>query len=551
MGFKVKKGLFLLLFLLLIPSFLAAKDYQIKVFGIKNITKDIVHSIQEKIHHLESGNIKEKIEEIFLDSGWFSQVNVEEKEKGIYYITVEEYPEIKKITLHGNTLFKDKHIISLLGLEVNQMFNRSRFYAHLNELYHFYRSRGYSQVEVEKVDIQKNGLLKIFIREWKVNEIILPEKTRTKKEVLSQYLIPQKEKIYNSIQLKKWIEELDDTGAYNAINISVEKSQDKGYLNLKAHLDEKRPALNLRLQYNGYKGLNGLVRIKDSNFLGNLDEFSIQDTFYYLGSSSSHQIQTVWNRRIQNKGALSLCFSLGGKYWKNKFFRQPVIHSMDACSWNGSLGIEKIMGTDYRVETGLRMDHWSLNVEDQINLEESFNLKEGLFFVPYFLFEYDKEDPLERKGWNSQVKIDLPIKKENSGLKIIISGSHYFTLFEDSKLFLFAQSGISTSKKLPFVYRFWLGHNDLLPYLQYEEIAFEDYGLMSAKVEFPYLFHFLRISPYLSILTPFKQIQNWGRARVFYGVEMKLSIYGLSVYMSFSFAGHENIKSGIFSIYFK
>ncbi|MGD2246394.1 MAG: POTRA domain-containing protein [Candidatus Aminicenantes bacterium] len=540
---------FLFVSSLILPVFLHSENRKIHIRGLVHIREeDVLSVIQKKLKTLKSDEIESILEKSLMDLGWFSDVEVDRKKSETLCIQVKEYPVVRKIHIRGNTLYPDSKVIDKLELESGRVFNRVVFYQNLQKLYDFYKGKGYTQVEVAQVDIKPDGELVLSVVEWRIKDIIFPPDIRTKKKILLSFLIPGGDQIYNSLELKKRLEELNYTEAFNAINISVEKSEEKGYLNLNAFIEEKKPRLKVRLRYNSFGGLNGRLGIVNKNLFGRLEEFELSDTFYHMNQSYSHQISASWNPVLRRKKELFLSFALSANIWKRKFFKDPDIRDLDIFSWEASAGLVKSLNPFFSYGFGLKVNHWDLQKPQQTGAE-GFNFAQGLFLKPHVHLRYQNEDRLKRKGFFAQCGLDVLLGNNSPGTRWTLSGHHYFTFSNNYRLSLDIGGGILHSKKPPFLYFFWIGHQELIPYFRYEEMAFDKFGKMSAKLDFPYLFHFIRISPYVSVLTAFQQSPILGRGRLIFGLEFRLSFFGIPLYLNWSLLDNTPLKSSRFSVY--
>ncbi len=473
--------------------------------------------------------------------GWFSKVEVGiDKGKKEVIIQVEEYPVIKSIVIKGSNILRDEEIINSLGIQINEVFNKTNLYGNLKNLYELYQSRGYTQVDIEKFELKRDGKLEIHILEWQVKELIIENKCKTRKKILADYLLPKERSTYNSFLQKKLIEDLYYTNAFKNIDLTVERSEERGFLILKANVVERGPDINLKLQYQNFGGFNGEIKLVDPNFLGRLEEFSLNYHFYFFNETKAQFINSYWNTCLNRKNDGFLKISFSGNSWRNK--RLPVSfgeENFDLSNIEFLISARKGFNRLIFSEAGFRGVFWNIQKKDMIS--ESLP---DFFLIPYMNFEFKKEDPLKRSGHEAKIEAEfIRGDKDNSGIRF--SGSLYnYYFIRNIKVFFRASAGIISTENLPILYKFWIGNDENLHYLKYEELMLNKYALFNLKIDFPYFVKLIKPSFFSDLIFP-----DSLRVKVIYGLQLKITNFPL--YFNLSFSKEKGIKDPVFSLFLR
>lgn len=552
MIFKYSSVFYLIILISCFGALFGSDPPAVKISGLAHVPESEVRTVLLEAMAASGKEVPEKYLEKTLDElGWFSEVSVTRSPSGDIIVSVKEYPAVSRIVIQGNTLLDENRIVELLGLRRGRVFNKSEFYRNIPRLYEFYQKRGYTQVEISGVDIKPDGTLILALTEWKVGRILLPDKIRTKNNVLRKILLPGPGRVYNSRRLRLAIEELDYTGAFESIQVEAVRSETEGILDLKTRLVERGLSPSLYLQYDGFKAFSGSAGWDDKNFLGRLEPFSLRDNFYHQGSSFSHRLDAVWKAALNRGKNLDLKLAVKGGYWRKKAFTEPETGKRNIFSLGGSAGLEKKISGSMFLGAGLLLEHWGVRKNENGETEEEGFFGRGLFSVPYLEMTVLKEDRLRRRGWSAGLRVETGLKKEHSDIRFAVTGEYYGSLFSQCGVVVNAESGFSSRQGPALVRRFWVGNGNFLPYFRHEEFALSRYGLVHSRLEFPYVLNLVRFSPFITFITPFERTDSLGRGAFVYGLETRFNLLVVSLVVRFSLRDGRGLRSGIFTLALK
>lgn len=534
-------SLFLTFLLVFLKTIFGQDKTQFEISGLINITKDqIVEYLEKNIKDL---NDESEIKICLEKWGFFSKVevrlHVNNNDQKIIKIDVLEYPKINGVAVYGNTIFKEEELIGYLSIKTGEVFNKTNFYKNIKKLYYEYAKRGYTQVEIDHIELTKEGNLSIFVTEWKVGSWSPASKFKTKPEIIDRFLVPEKNSLYNLNRIKMAIEDLYYTDAFENINVTVERTNIKGVLNLKVELQEKPPLLNLDFQYLSYGGMKSEFKYNDLNFLGNLENIGLGGKYYKIKDNVGYVIWSEWNESISQNSRFYLGMDFKLHYiTKGNLFLYDQPFKLTKFSWQ--IFVKKDFSKYSSVFLGLRPLYSSV-------LNDVGKASDDLSISPFFKYKYESSNMSKSRA--TFFELETEYFKNLSGLVNIIFGmnaQHEFTMADNIRNVLRADAGIIAGKDSSMANKFIIGNDKNYHYLKYDELLLDRYASLNYKMVLPPLRHFLILEFFSDfIYGDVKEIKRSVNYLI-YGLGVKVT--NLPIYASVSF--NENLKKPVFSVSF-
>ena len=177
--------------------------------------------------------------------------------------------ELKSITFENNTLFADSLLNILLSEQLNQPLNYDSLRYGLQEVKQLYRSKGYALVQLKRIDFDpSSGNLLIIIEEGNISDIRIEGNEVSKEFIILREFPLKKDDIYNSILIKRGIDDIYNTQLFDKVSINIDFKEDKYTLVIKV-VEKKSVVLRLGGKVGTERGAQIYAEWADENFLGN------------------------------------------------------------------------------------------------------------------------------------------------------------------------------------------------------------------------------------------------------------------------------------------
>ena len=211
------KKIILYFILLLFLSFnvYSQTNKSIIVDGNQNIDNEVIFSIiDEDLNNLDENKINNIIKKLF-DSGYFKNVEIENKENEVI-IKIIENPIINNINFVGNKRFNKEIIFEQFNKEdYFYNYNPNKIYSFIDDLTKFYNSFGYNLInitfEIDEPENNPNSVdLNFYIDEGSISKIdkihFIGNNNFDRRELLSNIKSKQKNLIrfFSNINFKKF-----------------------------------------------------------------------------------------------------------------------------------------------------------------------------------------------------------------------------------------------------------------------------------------------------------------------------------------------------------
>lgn len=221
--------------------------------------------------------------------GFFKAVDVraatvEGENAADVYVDLVEWPVIKEIRVVGNKALSTEEILSVISIEVGQVFNLRNVRVSVAAIQELYTKKNYfARVGTFEPMEDSPGTLNIEILETMVSEVNIKGNTKTKASVIDKIIRTRPGDPFN---LEKWREDLSrlfGTGWFEDVRSEQQHGQEINDIELTAVMEETRTGtFGLGLQVDPRSSFAGFIRLADTNFRGTGQSLSVN----YLQSTS-------------------------------------------------------------------------------------------------------------------------------------------------------------------------------------------------------------------------------------------------------------------------
>ena len=259
------------------------------------VTQHILEVVNTKIGEpLDQETLKKDIEAIY-GLGFFSYVDamVDPYMGGakVTYV-VTENPIVEKVEFVGNTVYSDEDLMKQVFTAPGTVFNRVFFRHDLQRIKEKFQDDGYVMMRVKDVEVE-GGLVKVYIIEPRIGEIVIQGNRRTKTYVIKRAITIKEGDLFNSIILRHAINKVRGLGYFEDVSVGFEPAvNDPEDVDLILTVQEQKTGkVSFSISHGSSSGWGGGIGYSDSNLSGRgvtLDlGFELGDYEKYWASLSS------------------------------------------------------------------------------------------------------------------------------------------------------------------------------------------------------------------------------------------------------------------------
>ena len=183
-------------------------------------TKNIEIQLETKIgYNIDEDDLRGDINKLML-IGIYKKITPKtyDDDRGINLVFESKlYPEIKRIDLEGNTVFKNQEILKLIKNKKGKRLNIKYLKDDLANITHFYKSKGYDLFQIISSEIEGNTL-KIKLSEGQIEEIKWQGLKNIKQKLLLRKIASRPNKVFNSLYLRNDRDLLIQTGYFREVS---------------------------------------------------------------------------------------------------------------------------------------------------------------------------------------------------------------------------------------------------------------------------------------------------------------------------------------------
>ena len=305
---------------------------QIQISGNINInTEAITGVLSSRVGNpFDLNAIQNDIDSI-LNLGFFTSATYQKDDtpNGIVLtFTVIEYPKITEIEIEGYEPLAKEEIMSILKIQVGNVFNEHQLEADSREITRYYESKGYLATITEMADLDDTGVFYLPIAVFKLNSISFEGNVKTKTYVLSRDMTLRSGDYFSFETLQDDITAIYNRGYLEEIKQpQISTTNDNTIDVLITVVEKKTGQINLGLGYSARQKLVGQVKVSDSNFQGAGRDISF---LWEQGTRNGYQGGGSWEFSFTEPwlldGKTSGTFSLYNK----------LIYRFSSGTWNSS-----------------------------------------------------------------------------------------------------------------------------------------------------------------------------------------------------------------------
>lgn len=249
-----------------------------------------------KIDFISNVELQKKLEQLF-DTGYYKNLSAELIEDSLnctLKINKEYNPIVRDIVLIGISLISSDGIDEIFTEIKTKPYSAIKTADAITKLMSLYRKNGYSLAEIQEISFDdENDILKIFVDEGIISNIIVDGNNKTNIEVITRELPFSEGDFFRIVDVEEGLKNLRSTGLFESVDISVYDENGQNVLLIKV---DERPTGLLRVGYrldNEYRLQLGLD-IREENLFGTGSELG----FIFFGGirSRSYILEQKANR---------------------------------------------------------------------------------------------------------------------------------------------------------------------------------------------------------------------------------------------------------------
>jgi outer membrane protein insertion porin family len=412
--------------------------------------------------------------------------------KIIFFIKEAIYP--KKIEIKGNTLFKEKDLLKLITIKLNEPLIKDELEKSLKNIYDFYQDNGYLLADIRS-DIQEDTIV-LEIYEAVLEDIEVQGNTKTKNYVIEKHFNLEKGKVINIYKLRKGLRKLQLGGLFKNADIDFKGGSKAGNVIMIVKVEEQQTgqlvvgagfgglpgsnrggiAGNIALSQLNYKGKGQQVYLnwERGNLINSLsfsfsDPFSLKNDYFY--SFSTFFTELFKQRAIVSNNPLTI-----GLY---KDFRSSISFSFG----------KRLISKDMIYSFSLGTSTFKVSPTPDENYPYVINPSKGSYSFTGLNISKDTRDDEFYPTRGIFYSVDTSAFLKNSGnlnsfSKISFEFRKYFNLKNEKVFATRFFMGLATDK-IPFVYQYTLGGSDTLRGYDFNRFIGSKAILLNLEYRFP------------------------------------------------------------------
>lgn len=342
------------------------------------VTQHILGVVDTKIGEpMDQDTLRKDIEAIY-GLGFFSYVDamVDSHMDGakITYV-VTENPVVEEVQFIGNTVYSDEDLAKQVFTAPGTVFNRVFFRHDLQRIKEKFQDDGYVMMRVKDVEVD-GGLVKVYIMEPRIGEIVIQGNRRTKTYVIKRAINLKEGDLFNSMILRHAINKVRGLGYFEDVSVGFEPSADNpDDMDLILTVQEQKTGkISFSMSHGSSSGWGGGIGYSDSNLSGRgvtLDVgFELGDYEKYWGSlSSSYMDEKVFAWKI---GVYSREFE-DRSYWDRSMGLNSELFEYDEKRKGGYIGAGRKFKGDDKLSWFLTLDWHDSDVSFKTGSKDIFD----------------------------------------------------------------------------------------------------------------------------------------------------------------------------------
>ncbi len=316
----------------------------ITLSGIRNIDTTVFNLINKR-DIIRYSDI-EKVLKILYKSGEFADVYAEisnVNSQAFINIICLPNPELNSVIIHNNPGITDSLIINFENLYKGKPLNTINNLKLYEDILGDIRNKGFSFIEISKFyyDYETKNIV-INFTDGKVNNISINGNFRTNESFINRELKVADNKFVTRTDLEQSIKNLSSTNLFSQISFYFEKDNTEEILKLNL-IEKNTRNIRLAVRSDNERNFQGLIDIRDENFLGTGNEFGVNA----IGSLRNREFKAEF--RSNRFFDTYLTYNLTGLY----SFNDVNTYMEDIDNINGEFTRERI-GTYRDIKKGLR-----------------------------------------------------------------------------------------------------------------------------------------------------------------------------------------------------
>ncbi len=286
----------------------------ITIEGLQRLDQSVVlTALTIKAGDVIVGNVTAKLNETadaLYNSGWFRgrpELSLDSNDSGgaILRVVVQENPTYAGARITGNTIYTTERLVqeiegapgsepSSAMLQRGEVINAKKLVAALDRILAVYHAGGYVGASYQDWSYRllppDEGLVEIILTEGVVEEIIVTGNDKTKQGVIdSQITHMQPGKVLTRYDLEQDINDIYNTGLFEAVNPELEPSLVEGQVKVVISVEEAPTGqAGVGLGYSTVNGLQGTLSYSEKNLFGSGKQLAAQ--LIFAGREPGYQV---------------------------------------------------------------------------------------------------------------------------------------------------------------------------------------------------------------------------------------------------------------------
>jgi outer membrane protein insertion porin family len=379
-----------------------AADSQVVSVGVRGneqVTLEYILGVVETKagDPLDRDRLQRDIEAIY-NQGFFSFVDVDLSAslEGVTVVySVMENPVVEEIIFTGNTVYKSEDLMKEVFTQKGAVFNRVFFRNDLDRIQEKYHKDGYVMARVADVNIQ-GGFIEVQIVEPRVGDIIIQGNRKTKTYVIRRQIKMQKGDLFNVIQFRHQLGNLQGLGYFEDVNVGFDSPDNQiDVLDMILTVREKKTAaIGFNIGYGTETGVSGGISFTENNLNGLGHQLNIgfeegDEASYWATYASPYMDKRTYGWRV----GITYRDFIDQYYFHN----EEKQFEYDETNFGISAGLGKKFGREEEWSWFFSLN-WRDVTYDNIhrgitNYYDDLTMWDGVNFSGELLFTLDKRDP--------------------------------------------------------------------------------------------------------------------------------------------------------------
>jgi len=419
-----------------------------------------------------------------MEMGFFYdvQVQTESTQRGIIVtIVVFENPLVQSIEIKGNEVFASDVLLAVMKTKPGSVLNNDLVKKDVEAIQAYYRKQGYL-VEAEDVNINKEGVLTILLREAVIESIVFPKQKgkpserhglfKTRENVVRREMMVKPGDKFNSKQLQKDMNRIFNLGLFEDLRYELKQGSKPGNVIVEIIAKEKKTGTAaVGLGFSSRSEIVGFVDLTESNFKGKGEAVAFRGE---AGDRRSYEVSYAkpWLDAKRTSMSVSVYDRLIYREPRGSLVINPDVQATSTFEERrkgGRIGFSRPLKKDLRTRIGLQVRNEKVSlIQTETTTLEEFRTDYGRIMGIAGTWSHDTRDIVfdPTKGGREAVTLEYAGKflgGESTFTKLDVDLRRYRPFFLSKTTFAARlMFGLSLTGAFPPFEQYFVGGSDTI-----------------------------------------------------------------------------------------